>query len=162
MPTSVRRTLALAAACTAAAAVPLLAAPAAVAQSPAKVCVELDDLELSRGACASSVATSGTTNPDEIVPSGAAFIANCKGLEATMFDDGDGRPYPYQFYEGVLDDPQAVAGMLGVPPEVAAVVVANYEANVSAFVADNRAGCVRVLRGLHSGALFGMLFPAAP
>ncbi len=157
-----RRTLAVAVACGAAAAAQLVATPAALA-SPSALCAELGDLGLSRGACASSVATSGATTEDEIVPSGAAYIANCKQLEAADFvADGDSRPYPYQFYKGVLDDPVIVSGMLGLPPELAEVVSANYVANSSAFVAKNRAGCVDVLRGLHSGALFGLVFPAAP
>jgi hypothetical protein len=159
-----RRTFAVVVACGAAAAAQFVATPAAVAQSPAKLCAALGNLDLPRGACASSVATSGATSADDVVPSGAAYVANCKGLESTDFVAGDdgARPYPYQFYKGVLDNPQIVAAMLEVPLEVATVVSAKYEANASAFVANNRAGCVQVLRGLHSGELFGMLFPAAP
>ena len=156
-----RRTLAVAVACGAAAAAQLVATPAASAAGPAALCADLENLGLSRGACVSSVATSGATTADEIVPSQAAYIANCKDLEVSAFAaDGDGRPYPYQFYKGMLDNPVVASEFFG--PELAPVVVANYLANQSAFVADNRAGCVRVLRGLHSGELFGLLLPAAP
>ena len=118
-----RRTLAVAVAAGAAAAAQLVATPAALAANPAQVCAGLGDLGLSRGACASSVATSGGTTEQTIAPSGAAFIANCKDLEATFFvADGDG-PYPYDFY--------------GSP----------------ALRADNRADCVTILRGLHSGEI---------
>jgi hypothetical protein len=158
-----RRALAAAVASGAALAAQLVAAPVAAASvNPAKVCVELGDLDLSRGACASSVAQSQTGDPDAVLLSGAAYIANCKDLEQTMFSAEGARPYPYQFYKGVLDDPARVAGMLQVPIEVAEVVSANYVANAASFTAANRAGCVDVLRGLHSGALFGMIFPAAP
>ncbi len=158
-----RRALAVAVASGAALAAQLVAAPLATASvNPAKVCVELGDLDLSRGACASSVAQSQTGDPDAVLPSGAAYIANCKDLEQTMFAAEGARPYPYQFYKGVLDDPATVSAMLGLPPALAQIVSQNYVANAASFTAANRAGCVDVLRGLHSGALFGMIFPAAP
>ena len=156
-----RRTLALAVASGAAVAAQLVVTPAASAAGPAALCAALGDLDLSRGACASSVATSGGTTEADIVPSGAAYIARCKQLEATMFaSDSKPGPYPYQFYSGVLDTPAGAAGFFG--PDLAATVSKNYVANRSAFVADNRAGCVRVLRGLHSGELFQLLLPTAP
>ncbi len=164
-----RRALAVAVASGAAVAAQLVATPVASASvNPAQVCVQLGDLGLSRGACASSVAKSRTSDPDQVVPSRAAYIANCKELEKTMFvapgPDGrvPSRPYPYQFYKGVLDDPQAVAGFFQVPLEVAEQIAATYRAKASAFTADNRAGCVQVLQGLHTGELFRMLLPAAP
>jgi hypothetical protein len=154
-----RRTLALALASSAAAAAQLVATPAASAAGPAALCAELGDLGLTRGACASSVATSGATSEDDIVPSGAAYIANCKRLEATDFVKDGARPYPYQFYKGLLDTPEGAELFF---PGAGAAVSANYLQHQAAFVAANRAGCVRVLRGLHSGALFDLLLASAP
>lgn len=96
-----RRALAVAVASGAALAAQLVAAPVAAASvNPAQVCAE-PVLGLTGGACASSVATSQTSDPDAVLPSGAAFIANCKDLEQTVFAVEGGRPYPYAFY-GVL------------------------------------------------------------
>ena len=100
-----------------------VAAPAASA-NPAKDCAELGNLGLSRGACASTLASGGS--PDN--PSTAAFVANCKSLEANGVPEIGAPPiqYPYAFY-GRENDPR--------------------------YVAKNRAGCVRVLRALHTGQI---------
>ena len=72
--------------------------------------------------------------------------------------------YPVIFHDefGNLDAVIALLIEEGVPAEVAAtlapIVVANFNENIDAFTANNRAGCVRVLRGLHSGALFELIF----
>jgi hypothetical protein len=109
------------------------------------------------GACESSVASVGVEAlMAGAFPSQASAVGNCKALEAD-FPNG----YPYTFYEGVLDNPAAVAAEFKVPLQVAQGIVANYLANVDLFKARNRAGCVRVLQRLHSGELFGLLFAGA-
>ena len=139
------------------------AAPAA-SGSPRAVCAALAEqdpeayafIATKPGACESSVASVGVEAlMSGAFPSQAAAVGNCKALEAT-FPNG----YPYRFYEGVLDNAQVVAARFQVPLPVAQGIVANYLANADAFTARNRSGCVRVLRGLHSGELFGLLFAA--
>ena len=149
-----------------------VASPAAAAtdNSPAKVCQQLaisdpeayEFLATKPGGCQSSIASVGIEAlMAGAFPSNAAAVGNCKGLEEMVGG------YPYQFYGDVFTSVEVVTAMLieeGTPPDVAAalapVIVANYEANAEAFYAKNRAGCTRVLQGLHSGELFGLIFPA--
>jgi hypothetical protein len=154
----------------------LAAAPAAQAGTgPAAFCRQLkvDSPDLYGGlggfaGCVSTIAAVGADALDEgAFPSIAAAIANCKMLEKTAFVADGGSAYPYTFYGDVFSNVGVVTGLLiedGVPPEVAAqlapMIVANYLANRDAFTANNRAGCVQVLRRLHSGELFGLIFPA--
>ncbi|HEX6888083.1 MAG TPA: hypothetical protein VF143_08250 [Candidatus Nanopelagicales bacterium] len=160
----------------------LASAPAAsaapAAGSPAKTCDYLasitdetdplfglyDFIATQPGGCESTIASVGIAALSEgAFPSQAAAVGNCKAIE----DEVGG--YPYQFYGGFLDNVEAVTAALiedGVPPDVAAamapIIVDNYLANVDLFTAENRPGCVRVLQGLHSGELFGLIFPALP
>jgi hypothetical protein len=181
------RVIAVATSAAALAVVPLAGANAApggtgggASNSPTAVCAFLADNDpgtyeffaTKPGGCPSTVASVGVEAlMSGAFPSTAAAIGNCKGLEKT-FPNG----YPYSFYEGVFDNVAIVTAMLqeegpggepGMSPEEAAafapVVVANYEANKARFTAKNRAGCVSVLKDLHSGELFGLLFapPAA-
>ena len=154
----------------------LAVVPAAHAgTSPAAFCRELKvnspDLYeglATHGGCVSSIASVGADALEAgAFPSMAAAIGNCKMLERTAFVADGSRAYPYTFYGDVFSNVDIVIGILmedGVPAEGAAAlapaIVANYLASQSAFTATNRAGCISVLRGLHSGELFGLIFPA--
>lgn len=152
------------------------AAPAQRSSGPAAVCGALaadpspDSLYgfigTKPGACQSTITSVGLAALGQgAFPSRAAAVGNCKGLEAEVGG------YPYTFYGDVFTDVAIVTDMLqeegpngepGLSPDAAAafasVVVANYNANVDLFTAKNRNGCVQVLKGLHSGDLFGLLF----
>lgn len=72
--------------------------------------------ELTTGACVSTITRQVLTT--------AAYVANCKALEAGFgAENASGRPYPYAFY--------------GNP----------------AYTAKNRSDCVFFLRGFHTGTL---------
>lgn len=150
-------------------------AHAAAATSPTQACRDLAAnapevygfLATKPGGCVSSVASVGLEALQAgAFPSNAAAIGNCKFLEQMSFFrfPAPASTYPVVFHEefGNID---AVIAMLvedGTPADVAAqlaqIVVGNFNANIDAFTANNRAGCVRVLRGLHSGSLFELLF----
>lgn len=145
-------------------------AHAAAATSPTQICRDLamnapdvyEFLATKPGGCVSSVASVGLDALETgAFPSNAAAVGNCKFLESTSFFrfPAPASTYPVIFHEE-FGDLDAVIALLGedVPAEVAAIVVANFNENIDAFTADNRAGCVRVLRGLHSGALFELIF----
>lgn len=150
---------------------PIATAPAQAVKggggSPKAVCATLAEQEpdlyqfiaTKPGACESSVASVGMEALLQgAFPSQASAVGNCKMLETEI-------SYPYSFYGDLFSTVEGAAFFLqqvGLPPELAALVVANYAANIDAFTAKNRAGCVTVLKGLHSGELFGLLLPGAP
>ena len=150
-------------------------AHAAAATSPTQICRDLaanapdayEFLATKPGGCVSSVASVGLDALQAgAFPSNAAAVGNCKFLESMSFFrvPAPTSTYPVTFHEefGNLDAVIALLIEEGVPAEVAAtlapIVVANFNENIDAFTANNRAGCVRVLRGLHSGALFELIF----
>lgn len=150
-------------------------AHAAAATSPTQICRDLaaaapevyEFIATKPGGCVSTVASVGLEALQAgAFPSNAAAIGNCKFLEQMSFFrfPAPASTYPVVFHEefGNLDAVVAILIEQGAPADVAPLlapmVVANFTTNIDAFTANNRAGCVRVLRGLHSGALFELLF----
>jgi hypothetical protein len=142
-------------------------------RSPAKACAALAEatevplaelyafIATKPGACQSTLASVGLEALAAFAfPSNAAAVGNCRSLEEstfTAYTPENGRAYPYQFYW----DLRELLGQLedaGVPG--AADAVAYYDSIASRLYARNRAGCVRVLRAVHSGLMdpvFGFL-----
>ena len=151
-------------------------AEAAAETSPTQICRDLaanapdvyEFLATKPGGCVSSVASVGVEALQAgAFPSNAAAIGNCKFLETMSFFrfPAPASTYPVVFHEEFGDLDAVIALLIeefevpaGVAATLAPIVVANFNANIDAFTADNRAGCVRVLRGLHGGALFGLIF----
>ena len=162
-------TLTLAVSVTAVMGSPVQAAPSS--SSPVAICRDLaannPDLygfiATKPGGCVSTVASVGLDALAEgAFPSRAAAVGNCKFLEAMSFfrDPAPAKVYPYTFH-GELRDIEVLMTEFGLTEAQAERVAAAYEANLDAFTANNRAGCVRVLKGLHSGQLFGLVLGAA-
>ncbi|MEO6712934.1 MAG: hypothetical protein ABIM89_05835 [Mycobacteriales bacterium] len=150
-------------------------AQAAAESSPVQICRDLaanapdlyEFIATKPGGCVSTVASVGLEAlAAGAFPSNAAAIGNCKFLEQMSFFrfPAPASVYPVVFHEEFGDLDAVIALLIedGVPAEVAAtlapIVVTNFTENIDAFTANNRAGCVRVLRGLHSGALFELIF----
>jgi hypothetical protein len=145
--------LAAAAALAALSAAPAVAAPA---KSPAKTCAQLAQsnpelygfIATKPGACQSTLAAVGLDALGTgAFPSTAAAVGNCATLEKTTFPaytPQDGRVYPYQFYWDI----RILLGQLGLTE-----AAAYYDSIKPQLIAKNRAGCVDVLRRVHSGIM---------
>ncbi|HZG49268.1 MAG TPA: hypothetical protein VEY90_07080 [Thermoleophilaceae bacterium] len=104
------------------AALALSAGPGVAATPPPQECAAGGNLEFGYGACVSTIATGKLST--------AAYIANCKGLEAGFAESNEsGRPYPYTFYGDVPSTE--------LPP------------GWPIITAKNRFGCVSALRVYH-------------